>query len=88
LIKETANQLVDTDAEKFMQLAEELAFENEETFATKLETVKDTYFTGTKVSSRKQLQEEFITNEPIEDLNEEVRVDPAMARYMNALVRR
>lgn len=82
-IEEVSSQMADTDAEKFKALAEELSFEDSETFKTKLETIKENYF-GQKQPAAKV--DTVVTDEPVEQLDEEVKpqVDPRMARYLTA----
>ena len=83
-INEFANSMVDTDADKFRGLAEELAFENVDSFKEKLQTIKENYF-GKKqtvvesVSSAKSV----VTDAPVQ-LTEETSVNPTMARYLRA----
>jgi len=83
-INEFASSMVDTDADKFRGLAEELAFENVDSFKEKLQTIKENYF-GKKqtvvesVSSAKSV----VTDAPVQ-LTEETSVNPTMARYLRA----
>ena len=82
-IAESAKDLSDLDAEKFRGLAEELAFEDAESFKTKLETIKESYFGSKKSSVSVQ---SVVTDEPVvEELTEEKRIDPVMAGYLRAL---
>ena len=83
IVKEACNGLTDTEVEKFTGLAEELVFEDADTFATKVQTIRENYFTN-KVAS-KIITESVVTDEPVEVLAEEVVVAPQMKRYMNAL---
>lgn len=80
-IDEFCADLADTDAEKFKGLAEELAYEDADSFKTKLQTIKENYFgkkTTVSVSS-------VVTDEPVQ-LEEDVKsVDPVMAGYLKAL---
>lgn len=79
-ISEASSEMTDTDAEKFNSLAEELSFEDSESFKTKLQTIKENYFgkkATTSVSSP-------VTDEPV-TLTEEKSVDPVMAHYLRAL---
>jgi len=82
-IDEVSSQLADTDAEKFKALAEELSFEDSETFKTKLETIKENYF-GQKQQTAKV--DTVVTDEPVEQLDESVKaqIDPRMERYLTA----
>jgi hypothetical protein len=77
--------LTDTEVEKLMGLAEELAFDDAETFAKKVQTIRESYFTNKAKSDT--IVESVITDEPVEELTEEVKkhVDPKMAAYMSAL---
>jgi hypothetical protein len=83
IVKEACNGLTDTEVEKFTGLAEELVFEDADTFATKVQTIRENYFTN-KVAS-KIIAESVVTDTPVEVLAEEVVVAPQMKRYMNAL---
>ena len=50
IVEESAKGLADTDVEKFKSLAEELSFEDAETFSVKLQTIRENYF-GKKTTS-------------------------------------
>jgi len=80
-IGEFCADLADTDAEKFKGLAEELAFDDAESFKTKLQTIKENYF-GKKTTVNVR---SVVTDEPVH-LDEDVKtVDPVMAGYLQAL---
>lgn len=84
-IKEATEGMADTDAEKFDALAEELAFEDVDSFKSKLQTIKENYF-GKKTSTT--LVESVVSDEPVQ-LTEEVKsnepqLSPEMARYLRA----
>ena len=89
LNESTRNEIVDgaldglteTDKEKFLGLAEELAFEDGESFSKKVQTIRENYFTN-KAST---LVESVVTDTPIENLTEEKAVDPSIRKYMSAL---
>jgi hypothetical protein len=83
-IEEVASTMVDTDAEKFRGLAEELSFDDVESFKTKLSTIKENYF-GSKQTAT--IVESVVTDDPVEQLDEQVKpqVDPRMAMYLTAL---
>ena len=76
--------LTETDKEKFLGLAEELAFEDAETFEKKVQTIRENYFTN-KVTST--IVESVVTDTPVENLTEEVKkpVDPIMNKYASVL---
>jgi len=73
--------LTETDKEKFLGLAEELAFEDAESFAKKVQTIRENYFTN-KAST---LVESVVTDTPVDMIAEEKAVDPSVKRYMSAL---
>jgi len=82
IVAEAAEGLSDVEAEKFQGLVEELTFESAEAFATKVKTLRESYFTKqtTEVKS-------VVTDTPVETLTEEKKIDPVMARYVSALTK-
>lgn len=84
-IAEATEGLADTDAEKFKGLAEELSFDDAETFAKKLQTIRENYFTNK--TSAATLVESIVTDSPV--ISEEAPVakaiDPAMSQYLRVL---
>jgi hypothetical protein len=81
-IVETACEgLSDTEVEKFKGLAEELVYEDVATFTTKVQTIRESYFT-TKAQSDVA---SVVTDSPVEMLAEEKKLDPAMAKYLEAI---
>lgn len=80
-IEEFCADLADTDAEKFKGLAEELAYEDVESFKTKLQTIKENYF-GKKATADVKSP---VTDEPVQLDEEKKTVDPVMAQYLAAL---
>jgi len=83
-INEFANGMVDTDADKFKNLAEELAFENVDSFKEKLQTIKENYF-GKKQAVVESVSStgRIVTDSPVQ-LTEETSANPTMARYLRA----
>lgn len=73
--------LADTDAEKFKGLAEELAYDDAESFKTKLQTIKENYF-GKKATVDIKSP---VSDEPVQLEEETKAVDPVMAQYLAAL---
>ena len=84
IIVDALDGLTETDKEKFLGLAEELAFEDAETFEKKVQTIRENYFTN-KVTST--IVESVVTDTPVENLTEEVKkpVDPIMNKYASVL---
>ena len=85
ILDEAKEGLTDTEVEKLMGLAEELAFDDAETFTKKIQTIRESYFTNKAKSDT--IVESVVSDEPVEELTEEVKksVDPQMAAYMSAL---
>jgi hypothetical protein len=82
VVEDAAKDLAETDKEKFSSLAEELSFEDAETFTKKVQTIRENYFTN-KVSSTQI--ETVITDTPVDTLTEEKAIDPKMKQYLSAL---
>lgn len=83
IVAESADGLTETEKEKFFGLAEELAFEDAESFSKKVQTIRENYFTN-KVTSTTNV-ESVVTDTPVESLTEETYVDPTVKRYLSAL---
>jgi hypothetical protein len=81
---EFAAGMVDTDAEKFAALAEELAFEDVDSFKQKLQTIKENYFGKKQQPVVAEAVSSVVTDEVPTQLTEEVAIDPTMARYLRA----
>jgi hypothetical protein len=79
IIREAATGLAETQIAKLASLVENIDFVDEETFAAKVETIKESYFTKTKKTS--ELTESFDT----EDDNSVQEVSASMAQYVNAI---
>ena len=75
--------MTDTEVEKFTALAEELNYEDADTFASKLQIIKENYF-GKKPSTQVN---SVVTDSPV-NLNEEIKhMDSNVARYMETFNR-
>ena len=84
LVQEATDGLADTEAEKLKGLAEELTFEDETTFKTKLQTIRENYFTTKKAQADVK---SVVTETPVDTLTEEKKLDPVMAAYTSVLNR-
>jgi hypothetical protein len=82
IIAEASEGLAETDKEKFAALAEELTYEDAETFTSKVQTIRENYFTATSTKI-----ETVVTDEPIVEEAEvnKPKLDPRMAGYVSAL---
>lgn len=79
IIAEAAEDLAETQAEKLNSLVDSLDFEDEETFASKVATVKESYF------KKSQSASEELVEESSEDADEVVETSASMDRYLSAL---
>ena len=78
IVSEAIADLADTQAEKFEKLVESVDFEDAETFASKVATVKESFF-----AKSVEVTEEVIVEEDAVALTEDVA--PSMSKYLNAL---
>ena len=74
--------LTDLDREKFYSLAEDVSFEDDETYAGKLRGIRESYFSKKKTASL--IKEEEETHEPDRVLSEE---NSPMSHYLKAIER-
>ena len=77
VIAQVSTDLAETEKEKFEGLVEDVEFTDEDTFAEKLNTLKENYFP--KSVATQTIEEEVATDE------QEVDVSGAMAAYMTAI---
>ena len=78
IIREHSRDLAETQVDKLKSLAEDIDFEDEETFAQKVSTIKESYFTKKTPS---------VVGEEIDETVEEEEVSDSMARYISAIKR-
>lgn len=84
IIAEASDDLTVSQAEKLRKLAEGIDFENEEIFAEKIDTIKESYFGDEENSSKKMFEDTAIDADVAE---EQENVSGSMARYLDALRR-
>jgi len=77
IIREASGDLAETQVEKLKSLVEDIDFDDEETFAKKVATVKESYFNKAKVESA-----DFDTDESDDDI---VETSGSMNQYLAAL---
>lgn len=65
IIEDVTDNLVKVDSAKIKELAENVEFINENDFRTKVETLKESYFPGTK----KILTEDIVEEDPVKQVN-------------------
>lgn len=85
-IEEASKGLALTDAEKFKELAESLTYTTSEEFGTKLEGLRENYFTN-KPAPKTELTEEFMSDAAPVNTQEVIteQVDPTMSSYLKAI---
>ena len=81
VFKEVSEGLTETQKEKFKSLAESVEYNDE--YAEKLDTLKNNYFPQEEVAESNDVSDE----EPLENLEEETKVNGSMAGYMSAISR-
>ena len=84
IVQEAAAGLTDTEVEKFTGLAEELSFEDADSFKSKVQTIRENYF-STKAQADVA---SVVTDTPVESLVEEKKLDPTMNAYLTMLNRK
>ena len=80
IIAEASDGLVETQVEKLKKLAEDVDFEDEETFAQKVATIKESYFT--KKSAESADIEEDASDDDVQAVSSDT-----MAQYLSAIQR-
>ena len=83
IVKTVSEGLTDTEAEKFAGLVAEVAFEDVESYETKVKTLRESYFTTKTTSGVTSV----VTDTPVEVITEagSKSVDPKMSAYISAL---
>ena len=79
IISEACRDLADTQTEKLKGLVEGIDFENEEEFAKKVATVKESYF------SKEIVEQTSEAESIVEEADEEVEVSSIMEHYLTTL---
>jgi hypothetical protein len=80
ILAEASKDLAVTEAEKLKALAEDIDFEDAETFAKKVSTLKESYFAKETVTESVEEAEVSMNAE-----GEEIEVSPIMEKYLAAL---
>ncbi len=84
LIQETVEDLVDTEAEKFKELTNDVEFSDEEGFRTKLSTLKESYFPKVKPTDSTTSS---VDDEETTGLAQDVDLSDQMAGYISAITK-
>jgi hypothetical protein len=78
IIRESSRDLADTQVEKLRSLVSSLDFEDEESFSSKVKTVKESYFKKEVSSDIEEIVEDFDTDQTAE-------ISSAMDMYLKAI---
>ena len=78
IIRESANDLAQTEVEKLRSLVESLDFEDEESFTHKVKTVKESYFKKEIIEESEEIVEDWANDVPAD-------VTSTMDRYLQAI---
>lgn len=86
IIEEAAKEFSSLDQARFKTLTEDFAFEDADTFKTKVGIVKKSFF-GQKSTAKEQLTEELTKSEKIVESSEPVQIveNTVMSAYLSAL---
>jgi hypothetical protein len=79
IIFEMSDDLADTQVDKLTKLAENVDFDDEESFKERIATIKETYFGKDKSSSQEEITED--TDGEVD----EVEISDTMARYLTTI---
>lgn len=83
IVREHAGDLADTQAEKLFGLVEDIDFEDEESFAEKVKTVKESYFGKKAVEGDNTVAEEQTSADG--EADEIIESSPMMESYVSAI---
>ena len=78
VIREASKDLAETQVEKLAKLVEDITFEDEDTFAEKVKTVKESYF-------KKEAVESVIEDAVEDEDGNIVEASDTMAQYLTAI---
>ena len=78
IIREASRDLAETQVEKLKSLVESVDFEDEDSFASKVKTIKESYFT-------KEISDNVEVEQIVEDADSTVEVSSSMESYVNAI---
>ena len=83
ILSAACGSITESQAAKLKSLSEGVEFEDQDSFAAKLEVIKENYFTKEEVV----VEEVIVDDEPLELAEEtnEAPVDPGMSAYLNAI---
>tara|TARA_B100000902_G_scaffold124912_2_gene124710 strand:+ start:143 stop:1516 length:1374 start_codon:yes stop_codon:yes gene_type:complete len=81
VMNDVSSDLTDTEIEKFQTLSQDVEYSNEEGYAEKLNTIKESYFPRQKAETKNIDNEQVETGTAVQDITE----GSPMAKYINAI---
>ena len=81
VMNDVSSDLTDTEIEKFQTLAKDVEYSNEEGYAEKLNTIKESYFPRQKTETKNIDNEQVETGTAVQDITEGSPMD----KYINAI---
>ena len=81
VMNDVSSDLTDTEIEKFQTLAQDVEYSNEEGYAEKLKTIKESYFPRQKAETKNIDNEQVETGTAVQDITEGSPMD----KYINAI---
>jgi hypothetical protein len=83
LVEDFCKELTDTEIEKFKSLSEELTYSSQDSFTSKLEIIKENYFSKTTGKSAASV----VSDKPVQLTEELTNIDQNVARYLDTFNR-
>jgi len=84
ITEEFCKSMTDTEVEKFKSLAEELSFEDSDTYSSKLQIIKENYFGKKPTAGTVQ---SIVTDSPVQLTESVQNIDPNVAQYLETFNR-
>jgi hypothetical protein len=84
ITEEFCKTMTDTEVEKFKSLAEELSFEDSDTYSSKLQIIKENYFGKKPTAGTVQ---SIVTDSPVQLTESVQNIDPNVAQYLETFNR-
>ena len=78
IIREASKDLAETQVEKLAKLAEDIDFDDEETFTAKVKTIKESYFAKSTPTTNVEMDE-------LDESHDTTEVSGSMAQYISAI---
>lgn len=84
IFNDYCQDMTDTEIERFYSLVENIEFENEQSFSTKLRTIKESFLKGFNKVSKPVVEQPSVLTEDIQEVSHSGGNDPLMEAYSRA----